>query len=143
MKYHVYQITNKVGDTYYGYTADPVVRWEKHRHKKDGVVRKLINGGDAKFTIIETYDTEDEARLTEALLIEMFECVNLKGEITAVAIEPNEYFKNYRRYKNDIFNKMGTCPHCEMEMISRNLPRHYGRCKALRKTILQNYINKI
>ena len=131
MSHTLYSITDKHGRIYYGQTNDVAKRWKQHYDKKDGVVRELLNTGYCKFEELEYFDTKEEARLTEALLIELFPCVNKRSELVSVAIPQEEYGQNYRKYHNETFNKKGKCPYCNKVMIDRNIPRHTAtnRCK--------------
>ena len=129
MSHTLYSITDKHGRIYYGQTNDVAKRWKQHYDKKDGVVRELLNTGYCRFEELEYFETKEEARLTEALLIELFPCVNKRGEMVGVVIPREEYGLNYRQYRNEVFNKKGKCPHCGLVMIDRNIPRHIGSCK--------------
>ena len=117
---------------YYGQSIHPQKRFLEHQHSKTGVVGEMLKNGLCFFIELETYETEVEAVLTEALLIEMFPCVNKRGELLEVALDKKEYGKLYRGYRDEVVNKKGKCKYCNVEMIARNLPRHYDRCKAIK-----------
>jgi len=131
MVWTLYCVVDSKQRIYYGQSKHVKHRWVEHVKSKYGVVREMLDDGLCFFMELETYETEEEALLTEALLIEMFPCVNKKSEIVEVAIDKKEYGKLYRGFKDDIFNKKGKCKYCGVEMIDRNLPRHYNSCKGI------------
>lgn len=134
MAYTLYSVTSEDGGVYYGQTYDTKKRWQQHHHNKMGVVRAMLDKGKCEFKELENFDTQEEARLTEALVIETFPCVNRRSELLEVALDKKEYGKLYRGYRDEIFNKKGKCPHCGVVMIDRNLNRHYNKCKILNNT---------
>jgi len=134
MAYTLYSVTSEDGRTYYGQTYDTEKRWKKHREDRECVVGRMLDDSKCEFNVLENFNTREEARLTEALVIEMFPCVNKRGELTEVAIDKGEYGKLYRGYRDEVFNKKGKCRFCNLKMIDRNLNRHYTRCKILNHT---------
>ncbi len=132
MTWTLYCLIDKNERIYYGQSIHPQKRFYEHQKKKTGVVSEMLKSGLCFFIELETYETEEEAVLTEALLIEMFPCVNRRGERTEVAIDKKEYGRLYRGYRDEVFNKKGKCKYCNVEMIDRNLPRHYDKCIAIK-----------
>jgi len=136
MKYFLYSLENEVG-TYYGLTTNIKRRMEKHKHKSNTCASKLLFKGKTEptLTIHETYDDADEARLSEANMINYFDCVNVGTEARAVIDKnfdtKNQYYKQYKKINNDIFNKRGVCGICGKTMIDRNIPRHQLKCKSV------------
>jgi len=131
MRWSLYSVSNDTGKIYYGQTQDIEERWKQHNRKKEGVVKELLDEGKCELKILENFDTYEEARLTEALAIEMLPCVNKRSELLDVVIDKKEYGKLYRGYRDEVFNKKGKCKFCGVVMIDRNLKRHYGRCGIL------------
>ena len=127
-RYVLYCVLDSKGREYYGQTKKINKRWKQHVKSKYGPVREMLDEGLCFFIELETFETQEEARLTEALVIAMLPCVNRRSELLEVAIDKKQYGKLYRGYKDEIFNKKGCCPHCGLEMIARNLNRHYDTC---------------
>jgi len=133
MSWTLYGILGQDNKIYYGQTNNVKKRWKEHIKSKKGAVRDLLDEGLCFFMELENFKTKEEARLTEALVIETQPCVNRRGELIEVGIDRKEYGKLYRGYRDEVFNKKGKCPHCGKEMIDRNLNRHYERCKFINK----------
>lgn len=129
--YYLYSVTCEDGRVYYGSTNDTKKRWQQHKYNRMGVVRQMLEDGKCEFKVLENFDNYEEARLTEALVIEMMPCVNRRSELLDVIIDTKEYSKLYRTYNYDTFNKKGKCKFCGLNMIDRNLNRHYKRCQKL------------
>jgi predicted GIY-YIG superfamily endonuclease len=130
--YCLYSITAADGRVYYGSTNDTKKRWQQHKYNRMGVVRQMLDESKCEMKVLEYFDNYEEARLTEALVIETFPCVNRRSELLDVIIDTKkDYGKLYRSFNYDLFNKKGKCRYCGLLMIDRNLKRHYNRCKIL------------
>jgi len=124
---------------YYGQSKHVEQRWKEHiKYGKGGVVREMLDEGLCFFMELETFETQEEARLTEALVIEMLPCVNKRSELLAVALDKKEYGKLYRGFRDEVFNKKGKCKYCNKLMIDRNLPRHYDSCNGIVNKYIKN-----
>ena len=133
--FYVYSIENSMG-IYYGSTGNLQRRWDDHKRLRKGIVGKMLQHDEnTEFTVLETYDCEDEARVTEAMLISYFPSVNLVSPIIELMCPSNTYMSNYRLYRDDIYNKKTNCKHCNKYLIDRNLPRHLRTCKLINKKI--------
>ena len=107
MRWSLYSIANDTGKIYYGQTQDTHERWKQHKRGKKGVVGELLNEGKCEFKILENFNTYEEARLTEALAIEMLPCVNKRSELLDVVLDKKDYGKLYRGFRDEVFNKKG------------------------------------
>ena len=133
MSWTLYGVLGQDNKIYYGQTNNVEKRWKEHIKSKKGVVREMLDEGLCFFMELETFNNKEEARLTEALVIETQPCVNKRGELIEVGIDRKEYGKLYRGYRDEVFNKKGNCLYCGKEMIDRNLNRHYETCKLVNK----------